>query len=179
MNEQLKLRSSINNQLLTSLLIKANLIALPGIILIIAAGIWLPPTQLSSWGWALVLLGFAFVALGMIPYKRLFKLQMQPHEIIVNEDSLHFAAKGKSSFTIPLEAIKKIEYLAKGKVYGIRVFLRENIKKKVCVHDTELHIEAFQEDSKTRFDCDLFLPYFHENSFKKLQSIFCSHPELE
>lgn len=179
MNEQLKLRSTISNALLTSILVKSNLIALPGVILIFAAGTWLAPLQLSSWGWAIVLLGFALIAFGLIPYKRIHRLQLQPHEIILNENSLQFAATGNSSFTVPYTAIREVNYIAKGGIYGIGIFLTEDIKEKVCVHDTNLHIGAYQEDSKARFGCDLYLPYFHQKSFNKLKAIIDSHLKPE
>jgi hypothetical protein len=172
MNDILKLNSTVNNKLIKSMLIRANLIAFPGIALITFAGVWLPPPVLNFWGLLLFLLGFALIAAGLIPYKRLLKLQVQPHEIIIKENNVHFAAKGQRSLTIPFSSIDQIKFISEGNTYGIGIFLKKDLEKTVCIHDTSLDIEAFQKDSQKHFDCDLYLPYFHEKSFEKFNSIF-------
>jgi hypothetical protein len=159
----LKLRSSIKPSLKQSILYKGTLLASIGTFAMVYSGIFIPASELERYGIFIVCLGIGFIALGLLPYRRISKLEKEPHEIyIVEEGSLNFLSKGKLLFTIPLDAILKIEHRDQKKDYGIALWLKESSE----ISDTN-HITLKKISQDTR-GCDLFLPYFTKRSYDLL-----------
>jgi hypothetical protein len=115
------------------------------------------------------------ITLGLLPYKRLKRLEEKPNTITIEgEEWLHFSAKGKSLFSIPIPSIDHISYTNKTNHYGIAVFLKDPLPKKLRVQDTHFDLAAFYKQSHNQYQCDLFLPYFSQRSFNALQEYLIS-----
>ena len=156
----MKLRSVVRSDLLKAELLRGSLVAAPGIGIIIAGGIWIPVESMSLFGVVCLFLGFALIGAGLIPYRRLARLQLQPHEIHIGETGFIFSVRGKKTLSVPFLAIAGSEYVEKGRVYGVGICLKKSSQEKIIVHDSDFDMKRFQEDSRRRFSCDLFLPYF-------------------
>lgn len=169
MHDHIVVRSQVSKELLQTSLLRGSLIALPGILAILCAGIWLPLFQMSTWGGPIVLAGFVCIALGLKPYTNLSRLLMHPHELKLDKKTIEFFPKGCKFFELPLASIDKMEYLESKSMYGIAVHLKHPLPEKLYILDNSLNIEAFRKDSLKRFACDLFFPYFKKKNFEKLK----------
>lgn len=140
-----------------------------GIFLILYAGIFLPPIILQYWGLLILLLGGGLITWGLLPYRQLRRLEVKPYEIIAIENkALQYLSNGKTLFTMPLKSVREIKYFERGNEYGIAIQLRHPPTEKIRVQDVRFDFDDFQKNSRKRYGCDLFLPYFSERSFNTL-----------
>lgn len=153
---------SIKTELMRKTLFKGSMIAGLGGIFILFGGVFFDEKSLSSWGLPLFFLAMGLIAAGMIPYRRLTRLEKNPHLVVVNERELVFFKQGKKTFTIPLESIDSISYCHSGDLYGIGIVIKKNPQKKVIIHSRLF--------DRKRFGCDLFLPYFSERSCREIST---------
>lgn len=168
----IKVRSSIKASLMRSVIYRGSIIASLGIGSMVYAAVFLPPEVLKKVGLPIFLLGIGLIALGLIPYRRLAQLEKKHNEIIIsNDETLLFASKGKSLFTIPLKSIESMEYHEKGFHYGIGISLKKPVTEKIIVHDTWFNVHRYQKYSRKLFGFDLFLPYFSERTFQQIKEL--------
>ncbi|MFZ0565073.1 MAG: hypothetical protein WAM28_02660 [Chlamydiales bacterium] len=171
--ETYTIRSSISPQLIGRTLKKGGFIAAAGAFLIILGGTFLPINQLKIWGIPIFLVGMVLIAIGFLPFKKLYRVQCKPHELSYDGESFIFLERGKPLFKIPEASIQKIAYLEKNNLYGLAIWLKHPIVEKVRVLQPHFDIEAFTRDSATRFEgCDLFLPYFTQRSWQNMESVY-------
>jgi hypothetical protein len=168
--ETLKLRNSIKPALIHFTLIRGTVLGAIGICLILYTGIFLPPIALQYWGSLILLVGGGLITWGLLPYRRLRRLEVKPYEIVAVENkALHYLSNGKSLFSIPTQSIHRITYFEKNKDYGIAIHLKYPLPEKIRVQDVRFNFDAFQKKSLKKYDCDLFLPYFSERSWRALK----------
>lgn len=137
--------------------------------MLIFAGTFLPPSFLTLWGIPIFVAGMVLIAVGLIPYRRLAKLELKPHTLSYDGETLLFAKEGKPLFKISEKEIKDIRYVEKKNLYGIAIWLHRPVIEKVKVLQPHFNFAAFAAESAERFEgCDLFLPYFSEKNFKCL-----------
>lgn len=137
--------------------------------LLILGGTILPLELLSLWGIPFFLLGLFFIALGLLPYRKLTQLQLKPHEIHYDGEILHFLKQGKPLFAVASVSIEKIAFVEKEHLYGLGIWLKRPIEAKIKVLQPHFNFAAFTLDSMHRFEgCDLFLPFFSERTCKEL-----------
>ncbi len=131
----LKVRSTIHPSLKRHQLFKGTLLATFGAGLLLVSGIWVPEPLLNQWGYVLVALAFALMTWGLLPYRRLCRLEIKPDELVISENqALHFFSAGKLRLTVPLESIEKITYLESQKTYGIGLWIKHPAPKKVIFY---------------------------------------------
>lgn len=173
--ESFKFRSSIHSALKRYSLLKGSLIAAIGIIPLILAGTLIPAAQLAPWGMILFLFGIGMVALGLIPYRKLCRLELCPDELIIDADnSLTYLKQRKLLVTIPSENIDKISYIDDPYHYGIALTFNSPTTKKIAIHDVRMgrkHLRKGQNE-------DLFLPYFSKRTYKELKEYFRDQLEI-
>lgn len=168
--ETLKVRSSIKPILLQNAVMRGTILGILGLCLLLVGGILLPPSLLRYWGLPLLLLGGGLIAWGLIPYRRLRRLELRPNELVAVEDRLlTYFSNGKPVLSIPLVSIREISHLDSESDYGIKVMLESPLPEKVVIHDPEFDIDLFQQKSLVDYNCDLFFPYFSKNALEALQ----------
>lgn len=142
------LRSSISSEFLKKILIKGTLISGLGMSILVLAGAFLPIESLQRWGIWIFAFAMGCTAWGLIPYKRLQKLQTSPDEIRVTEDHiLHYVKNQKEVYRLPLSDIQKVRWIDKPNIYGICLELKSTSKpflfpyfsKKSFLEFSELH----------------------------------------
>lgn len=145
MNEDLlKLRSSIKPDLMKKALFRGSFLGGMGVIILFFSGAFLPVHILSIWGIPLFFLSMGFITFGMLPYRKLTRLEKVPDELILSsKDLLVYRRKGKVIFTTPLSSIRTCSYKDDESVYGITITLSESGK-------------------------EYFFPYFSERAAKSL-----------
>lgn len=164
MTDTLTLRSSLPSSLLRDTLFRGSILAIIGLALIIYSGIFLSPSELRTWGFFLVILSFIIIALGLIPYRRLTRLELNPYKLTaVERDHLEFQMTNQT-IDIPFSAIEKMTYIQNGNIYGIGL----HIKPEFSILKAELKSRALKY-YQNRFHVDLFFPYFSQRSFHELE----------
>lgn len=166
--DTIKIRSSIKPEIMKRTIIKGSAIAGIGASILLLTGIFMPLETLSTWGLPLLLFSGLLMTLGLLPYRKLCRLEKKPDELILSLKNLLFVQKGKPAMTIPLQSIEKTSYFEKGKVYGICVWLKHPAPEKITVHNNAFDAGWFEQDSRSRFQCDLFFPYFSERGYKEI-----------
>lgn len=167
--DAVKLFATIKPTLLRNSLLKGTSIAALGVIILVIAGSFIPPSYLTYLGPFIILLGGGLITLGLLPYRRLNKLENTPNEILyVYGKYLQYISKGKEVYTIPFEMIEKLDYQESGSDYGIAIYLKNESSKKIVVHNPRFNMAAFQKKSRKKHHCDLFIPYFSLRSFNRI-----------
>ena len=152
--DRITFHSTVTHAIKKRALFRGTFIAAIGIGAIAFGGVFLSPKQLDVWGLPLILFGILFIAWGLIPYRRLCRLETTPNRIEMSEEALTFF-QGKVALTrIPLISIEKLEYVEKPSLYGIKVHLKDPLPEKVILYSKH---------------ASLFLPYFSRRTFVQLQ----------
>lgn len=165
-------RSTIQPSLIRQSLRRRGLLAAFGAIGILFGGTCLTATQLRAWGIPIFFGGLTLIALGILPYKRLLRLQTKPHELHYDGMFLLFIQQGKPLFKIPEESIERVDYKEKESLYGMGILLKKPIEKKVKVLDAQFDYAAFTRHSQKHFEgADLFLPYFSKRTCQEVKEL--------
>lgn len=108
---------------------RGTLLAAAGALPILFSGVFLKQDALADWGWLIFLAGMALIALGLIPYRRLCKLEMNPNQLIIKDENfIDYYVKNKLVMSIPIDSIANIDYIEKNQLYGIDITLKSNKK---------------------------------------------------
>jgi hypothetical protein len=170
--EMLTLRSSVKTPLLRFVLFRGTFLAGVGSLFLFYGGLFLPVSMLNTWGILIFCVGLGLITLGLLPYRRLRRLEMQPYQLKVdNGHFLHFLSKGRLILSIPLCAIEKTLYIEKEHLYGIGIVLKHPPPERVVVHDPSFQMVKYQRKSQKRYGCDLFIPYFSRRSYSDLVEV--------
>lgn len=150
--ETLTLRTTVTSSMLKKTLMRGCIPAFVGILLIAIGGATLPPESLQFWGLPLLAIGLGLITYGLLPYRKLSRLQLNPDQIkVFDQDHLLYIKKGTPLLSIPCEAISNIDYLEEKDRYGI-----------------VLHAGTA-----------LFLPYFSRRSYQELQTYLNDVVEMD
>lgn len=167
--EYLIIRTAISPALSRHVLIKGFSIALLGIAALFAGGIFLPFPSLQKWGWLLFLISIGLITLGLLPYRRLMRLQLKPNELsLLDSEELTFKSRGRNKLTIPLQSISKIEYVDDPLNYGIAVWLIQPPPSPVVVHECPKEIEKLRKKGSEKGNADLFFAHFNRHAYDEL-----------
>lgn len=170
-----KIRSSIQPYLLQHSLMRGTILACFGALLLILSGIFVPETLLSALGLPLFLIAFGVITLGLLPYRRLKRLEYRPHEIIISdEEKFLFAWEGNPLFTLPFASIEWMKPVKLKSSYGIAIKLKSHPPKKIVVQDRSFDLKHYIGKCQSSYSCDIFLPYFSLKGFHELNDFLNS-----
>lgn len=167
--DSIKLFSTIKPDVLRKSLFKGTFLASLGVIILIAVTTYLPLESMATWGTLFLLVGGGLMVYGLIPYRKLVRMESDPSELIlIDNQYLQFITFKKQQYTIPLTMIDKTEYVEKGDDYGIAIWFKEAVDDKVVVHNQKLNMQKITAKSKEKYECDLFIPYFGRRAYTRL-----------
>jgi hypothetical protein len=149
--EEIKIFTSLKGSFYRKKMVQGMLIALLGLGIIFFLG----PLVKPPLGFFILLLGVFLIAFGLIPLRRLSRLDQNPDELIVSGDQMHYIAGGKPVFSVPVKNISDLHYVEEANRWGIALTLRD--QQDIIVHDPHFKPSA-------RF----FLPYFERRSFSRI-----------
>ena len=162
--DTLTLRSSIRPSLMRYSLWRGAILAGIGVILLLTGGAFLPAAPMKIWGLPLFLVGIALITWGWLPYRRLRRLEMNPHRLIIEKDWLHFSANNQTLLSIPWESVAQFKYMENGRNYGMGIELKKPLPQQIIVHAGGKG--GYGMPVWKCYGCDLFLPYFSERAME-------------
>lgn len=158
----IKIRTSLKNSLIESFLFKGSLAAFLGITMIILGGAFFPLDLLDKYGIFVFLLGGTLIAAGMLPYRRLCRLETNPSELHLTEKTLDYIERKKHILSIPLGHIFQMSYIERKNIYGIGIKITGPLPKKINQRSNLLK-------TGDQYGFDLFFPYFSQRSYSLLK----------
>jgi hypothetical protein len=167
--EVLIIRSSISSPLLRSTLFQGFAIAFLGVLILLLAGSFLPVAFLHTWGWSLFLISLGLITVGLLPYRRLSRLQLKPNELIlVNSNQVVFSLQGRKLLTLPLQSVSQISYISLSKLYGIAIWLKPAPLAPIIIHQLPEKVKKLRQQGQRMGNADLFFPYFNQRAYDEL-----------
>lgn len=94
-----------------------SFLAIAGACLILFAGIFAVP----KWGLLFFLFGIGLIALGLIPYRLLQRLELKPNELEILENGLIYRKKGMLEWQLPFGSIQDVSFYEDNWRYGIKL----------------------------------------------------------
>lgn len=157
-------RSTVKPDFIKAVLFKGTAVAAAGVLLMTLGALFLSPVLLAQWGLPLFLFCMILIAVGLLPHRRLLRLEKKPNEIIVIGDTeIQYWSSGKKILTIPQQKIQTLTYVETKTCYGICIQFDPHCPQKVIVHDKSRKI--------SHKNCDLFFPFFSERVCRELQDL--------
>jgi hypothetical protein len=168
--EHLIVHSQVKPELKKRVLTRGTILGVLGAAIWLFAGIMIPQGTLTDWGLPLFLLGLGFITFGLLPYRQLMKVDNNPSDLLLIENTqLSYAEAGVKKFTVPFSCIEKIGDLEGDSPYGIKIWLKNPLPDKLVVHDLKYDFADEIEKTRSKYQCDIFLPYFTESAFRKAE----------
>jgi uncharacterized protein (DUF58 family) len=161
------IHTTVTAALLRRRLLLGSGIAAAGVAILIGAN-FLSSRLLNGWGLLLSLLSILLIALGLIPYRRLTRLQLHPNHIALEEEHLVYLLRNSPRFRLYKEAIQELTFHRRGDEYGIGLQLFAQTAKKIAVVDPSFNMQAFIDRSRRR-GFDLYLPLFSQRAAQELR----------
>lgn len=115
--------SSIHPNFKRKVLLRGCLSAFPGFIFLFFFGVYGTPLFLETWGILIFAIGIGSVAWGLIPYRKLSRLETHPHRIAVEKDNWQITT-GKKTYTFEQKDIESIQYIHEKNRYGIEITIQ-------------------------------------------------------
>lgn len=166
MKRPLIFKTYLNRTVKKKVLLRGSLIGGLGALFIVLSGIFIPKQSLSFWGIPLFIFGFGLITLGLLPYRRLSKMELQPYELRLYENQLQYVLKNVL-LTLPLVSIDRIEYQKVNHREGIVIYLKNQLPEKIVLHSSRNPFSApyeFHPNGKY-----LFFPHFSQRTFLELK----------
>jgi len=119
------LRTTILTSYKNRALLHGSVIAGVGVAIIFLFYFIAPLHSLGIWAY---LVGLILIAIGLIPYRKLSHLELHPHILEMNAESLIYTRRGKEPMVIARKDITDITFFEKKNSYGIVLTLRSKGK---------------------------------------------------
>lgn len=107
----------VTESLLSRTLIRGSVLAGLGIALILAISLEWP----GFWTIPLFLAGLGLIAWGLVPYRQLTKLQLNPHKLEITDGKLRYIRPKERTLVIPLSEIESVEHVETKRIYGLKI----------------------------------------------------------
>lgn len=181
MNHSHTFSSSISSALMRQALMRGFSLGFLGALILLIPGSFLPPALLHKWGWALFLTAIGLITWGLLPYRRLSKLQLNPDKLIlVDEEHISYFQQGRKILTLPIESIASVREISVQRFYGIAVEFKTPPIEPIQVHGNSSEVEKMRKQGMKYGKADLFFPYFTKHTCMELEKLLgtdeLSHP---
>ncbi|CUI17718.1 Conserved putative membrane protein [Candidatus Protochlamydia naegleriophila] len=170
MREHLILRTTIPTQWMNQSLKIGLVLALLGIFPLVYAGAFASPAVLKTWGLLIFLGGFFLITAGLLPYRRLSRLQFKPNELhCVGLERLEYYQNGKPVLSLTLSSIDHFSFIDEPRFFGIAVSLKRPLPAKMTISCSTFDLRSFEKQAE-KAQADAFFPYFSRRSFEELNA---------
>lgn len=170
------LRSCITKELKRETLKKGAGFTLSGGALILCIA-FLPLPLLKLIGLPLFALACLLIAIGLVPYRRLLLLELNPFELAIHNNKLIFYQKNIPLFALENEHVADLLY-QEGHLYGILAQLNKPLRGKIKVLTKRTRFFAYMGRWQRQYaEGVLFFPYFSKHSFEELRKHYFTNPD--
>jgi hypothetical protein len=166
--DSITIRTSIHPPVIRFLLMRGSILGLLGAIILLLGGSLLPAENLQHWGWFILLVGVGLITMGLLPYRKIKRVESKPNKLIMDTESLHYVVRDKTVCTIPLASIAEMQYRPSRHHYGIKILLKKPLPSRVRFYNSHFNVRGWRNRSLRRYGCDLFLPYFSKEALGRL-----------
>ena len=171
MQTEQTIHTSVQKVLLKKKLMIGSIFSISGALMITSIGSFGSVVFLDHWGFSVIFLGFALIAWGLIPYRKLSRLSGSPNALKISKNGISYIDRNRAMFFIPFISIKNIRFIKRKDRYGIGIDLEKGLKKKIQILDPRFKPRTFLIYSQKWAQTDLYLPYFPEKACKELDEI--------
>ncbi len=165
--EQIILRTAVLKPLKSHLVKRGSLYAILGGALLLGFGAFSPPLFLSRWGLLIWCSALFLIAWGLIPYKRVAKLEEIPNRLILDGEKLSYFKGEKLCRQVDRKSIVSADFIEVNPLYGIS--LKVDPETKEQLPEPSFMARVCLKKVKAAHDYDLFFPYFSKRSARELQ----------
>lgn len=121
------LHTTIDSKYKLMLLKRGSSIAALGLFAMLFASIEIGPKLLSETGIFIFLFGVSVIAYGLLPYRKIMRLELAPHHLFIGDDRIEYV-HGKIIECIKIDEIESLEYYEEFSGYGIKVTKKNGTK---------------------------------------------------
>ena len=168
-SETLRIQTAVLSDYMRDTLFRGVAFAAVGVILLVVCGTYMPPRVMNIWGLPALFAGIGLITWGMLPYRKVKRLEAFPDTLIVIDDQyFQYLSGGRRLLTIPIESVESIGHIEKGRDYGIALWLKEPLPEKITLHSSRVNLPRILARSQERYGCDLLLPFFSKRGYSHL-----------
>lgn len=144
-------------------LLRGTALAGIGMLFLVIAGVFFPPSILQSWGLFILIAGGLLIGLGLLPSRRLARLAANPDALdVTDEGNIEFIADKQVLFSFPLDTVDKVSYQEDTVCYGMLIHIKQGLQVRTFLSPKDA--EAYRRNGN-----GLFFPFFSEKSCEALQ----------
>ena len=174
MPDTITLRTSIPKQTQLASVNRGAILALFGIIWIIAFATFSPLAFLNNWGLPLILIGLGAITMGYLPYRKLTLLATHPDKLIIDKEGVTFEQRGKPQLWIPLSAISSVWHQESPPAMACTI--SNDQEHPIKVLNPHFSLKRNRQKAKESGNADLLFYYFSETACQELEAII-AQPE--
>ncbi len=160
------LHTTIKTSLMRHYLMRGSILAIIGALILLTAGSLLPPKILAPWGFFLFIAALSLITYGLLPYSRLRRLELNPYQLVIEDEYLDLWRKKKLLMSIPKDNIFRISYMEKKHVYGMLFILKRPLSQRMIL----LNKLGFFPHCQITPEGNIFLLYFNERAYKEISN---------
>lgn len=116
--------TTVTQPLKRKLLLRGSFFGSIGISVLLIFSVWGTEALIEKWGMLIFATGIGLISLGMIPLRKIQRLERIPHQITFHSSGLLYEKRGKEPLLLPKTDILRLSYLTRGDIYGIEVLTR-------------------------------------------------------
>lgn len=116
--------SSVRPSLKQKLLRRGTVLGVLGAGILLGFSTWGSESLLNDWGLPIFCTGIASIAVGMIPLRKIQRIENVPHKLSITARELIFEKPGRDPLSLHREDILSTQFMNRGDLYGIEVITR-------------------------------------------------------
>ncbi len=158
--------TSISKEAVQKALRKGMFFASIGAFILVFAGVQLSVQQLGKWGGMLFLIGMGLITWGLLPYRKLSSMQLNPNRMMLNQslEAVYFI-KNQKALSFSIASIASSEWIVDQGIPGILVKFKETLTPPLTIYSGIKEAKKMRKRAKQRKG-DIFFPHFSQASFR-------------
>ncbi len=171
--QQLILRSVIRSSILEQHLLQGSCIAFVGVAVLFFTYYDLLPI-IDGWASIFMWIGFGLIAIGLIPYKKLTRLEVNPYLVYVDSQELSLIFRQKCLMKLPLHLIRDVSHFETNKLFGMAISFENkdiySVPVPRVIEKATKKAMALQSQPSCPNHKTIVIPYLTETSTREFSS---------
>lgn len=157
--------TTVSSKVLKDALFKGSALAILGILTLTAAAIFLPAARLQESGSLIFFISILLIAVGLIPYRQLSRLQLNPSRLSFDSEEIHYFQRGKKILTIPLASLSNWNFIDDPFHYGMTATIQKPPYPLLTIYYPR-EVKKLRKKG-AQLGADLFFPFFNRRSYEE------------